>query len=117
MSPHCLLVASLLLGAWQDNIEVWFWLYVWLSEMHFVASILTLTYALGFISVPITLNEKVEMTVNKFAMRVVGNALGSSVGFAIMLSEPVASNPYAIVVRCLRPLRQQAVCRDMACCH
>jgi len=53
--------------------------------------------------------EKVEMTVNKFAMRVVGNALGSSISFAIMLAEPVASNPYAIMVRCLRPMRQQAV--------
>lgn len=46
------------------------------------------------------MNEKVEMTANKFAMRVAGNALGSSLGFAIMLSPPVASNPYALVVRC-----------------
>ncbi len=65
--------------------------------------------AYSYISVPITMNEKLEMTVNKFAMRVVGNALGSSIGFAIMLSEPVAANPYAIMVRCLRPMRQQAV--------
>ncbi len=48
--------------------------------------------------------EKVEMTVNKFAMRVVGNALGSSISFAIMLAEP---NPYAIMVRCLRPMRHK----------
>ncbi|CAL5226722.1 g9574 [Coccomyxa viridis] len=49
----------------------------------------------GFVSVPIVFNERVEMTVSRGVLRIVGTVIGGTIGFLIMLHHSLAADPYA----------------------
>ena len=53
-----------------------------------------MAHAQGYISVPIVMGEKVEMTVSKGVLRIGGTIVGGTLGFLVMLRGDVASDPY-----------------------
>lgn len=53
----------------------------------------------GFVSVPIVMSERVEMTVSKGVLRIMGTIIGGTLGFLVMLRSGLASDPYLLMVR------------------
>jgi hypothetical protein len=53
----------------------------------------------GFVSVPIVMSERVEMTVSKGVLRIGGTIIGGTLGFLVMLRSGLASDPYLLMVR------------------
>lgn len=53
----------------------------------------------GFVSVPIVMSERVEMTISKGVLRIGGTIVGGTLGFLVMLHSGLATNPHLLMVR------------------
>ena len=52
----------------------------------------------GFVSVPIVMSERVEMTISKGVLRIGGTIVGGTLGFLVMLHPGLATNPHLLMV-------------------
>ncbi|EIE18909.1 hypothetical protein COCSUDRAFT_59833 [Coccomyxa subellipsoidea C-169] len=52
----------------------------------------------GFLSVPIVMSERVEMTISKGVLRIGGTVVGGTLGFLVMLRSGLATNPYLLML-------------------
>ncbi|PNH05904.1 hypothetical protein TSOC_007796 [Tetrabaena socialis] len=51
----------------------------------------------GYIAVVLCMNEKVEATISKVALWVIGTAVGGTLGYVAMIGTDLATNPYGLM--------------------
>ncbi|CAL8463925.1 g3460 [Coccomyxa elongata] len=85
-----------------------FWLKFWLTCTVILVLMLVLSEHyervreyypfFGFVSVPIVMSERVEMTISKGVLRIGGTIVGGTLGFLVMLRSGLATNPYLLML-------------------